>query len=244
MAAQVADPQKIRRKGAGFPLSPLMLFLALAVFGGSFVAYVLWPTWSDAPVALDAPALPITIDGVLFEVPPAAIRAAVERHSGPHERIDLDFLWPSLLPPPDGPSSMQTATTASTSEAAERLFVTIAPLGAVLPPNERLRSIYPRYVEATASAGADGLAILPFRAGSPYQGEDLVYVADGPDRFFARCTRQVGIVPGNCLADRQVERVVVTLRFARDWLKDWRDVSAGFDRLLAQLRQESAIRNH
>jgi len=242
--AQVAYPQKTRRRRTGLPLLPLALLLALALLGGSFVAYALWPTWSAAPVALDAPALPITIEGVLFEVPPGAIRAAVERHAGAHERIDLAFLWPSLLPPPpDDGSPIQTPATAATKQAAERLFVTIAPLGSVLPPNERLRSIYPRYVEATASAGADGLAILPFRIGSPYQGEDLVYLAETPDRFFARCTRQVGIVPGNCIVDRQVDRVVVTLRFPRDWLKGWREVSAGIDRLLAQLEQGSGNSN-
>jgi hypothetical protein len=244
MAAHVAYPQKARRRRAGLPLLPLALLLALALFGGSFVAYVLWPTWSGAPVALDAPTIPITIEGVLFEVPPGAVRAAVERHPGAHERIDLAFLWPSLLPPPpDDSSPVQTPTAVSTEQAAERLFVTISPLGSVLPPNERLRSIYPRYVEATASAGADGLAILPFRAGSPYQGEDLVYFADAPDRFFARCTRQVGIVPGNCIVDRQVDRVVVTLRFPRDWLKGWREVSTGIDRLLAQLEQGSGNGN-
>jgi hypothetical protein len=36
---------------------------------------------------------------------------------------------------------------------------------------------------------------------------------------------------------------VVTLRFARDWLNDWRGVAAGFDRLMAQLGQGSANRN-
>jgi hypothetical protein len=236
VAAHVAYSQKVRRKRAGLPLLPLAVLLALAAFGGSFVAYVLWPTWSGASVALDAPAIPITIDGVLFEVPPGAIRAAVERHPGAHQRIDLAFQWPSLLPPPDGTSPPQTAAAASAPDGAERLFVTIAPLGSVLPPNERLRSIYPRYVEATASAGRDGLAILPFRSGSPYQGEDLVYFADAPERFFARCTRQAGIVPGSCIVDREVDRVVITLRFARDWLDDWRNVAAGFDRLLAQLR--------
>jgi hypothetical protein len=245
MAAQVAYPQKIRHRRAGLPLLPLAVLLALALFGGSFVAYVLWPTWPGTPVALNAPAIPITIEGVLFEVPPGAIRAAVERHPGAHERLDLAFLWPSLLPPADGSSPTQTAAAASSSEPAERLFVTIAALGSVLPPNERLRSIYPRYVEATASRGADGLAILPFRAGSPYQGEDLVYFAEAPDRFFARCTRQVGIVPGSCIADRAVDRAVVTLRFPRDWIKDWREVAAGFARLLGQLHpdQGSGVRS-
>ncbi len=238
MTADVVYPRKTRRKRGGFLLLPFALLIVLVLCGGSVVTYLLWPTWSGAPVALDAPTIPITVAGVLFEIPPRAIRAAVERHPGPHERIDLAFLWPSLTPPPPDDSSapQQTWPAAKVPANVARLFVTIAPLGSVLPPNQRLRSIYPRYVEATASAGADGLAILPFRAGSPYQGEDLVYFSDAPERFFARCTRQAGIVPGSCIADREIGAAVVTLRFARDWLKDWREVSAGFDRLLAQLR--------
>ena len=70
------------------------------------------------------------------------------------------------------------------ANASDRLFVTIAALGAVLAPAERLRSIYPRYVEAQATAGPDGLAFLPFRAGTPYLGEDLVYLGEQPEQFF------------------------------------------------------------
>jgi hypothetical protein len=237
--AHLAFPQKITRKRGGFSLLPLALLLALALFAGTFVAYALWPTWPGAPAPLDAPSLPITIDGVLFEVPPGAIRAAVQRHPGPHERIDLAFQWPSLTPPPpDGSPQQQSPAASEAAQPTGRLFVTIEPLGSVLPPNERLRSIYPRYVAARASAGAEGLAILPFRADSPYQGEDLVYFADAPERFFARCTRQAGVVAGNCIVDRGIGRAVVALRFARDWLKDWRGVAAGFDRLLARLHPE------
>jgi hypothetical protein len=234
--AHLAFPQNIARKRRGFLLAPFALLLAFALFGGGFVAYVLWPTWPGVPAPLDAPTLPITVAGVLFEVPPRAIRTAVQRHPGPHERIDLAFEWPSLTPPPpDEAPQTQSPDAVNPAQATGLLFATIAPLGSVLPPNERLRSIYPRYVAAAASGGADGLAILPFRADSPYRGEDLVYAADAPERFFARCTRQVGIVEGNCIVDRAVGGAVVTLRFARDWLKDWRGAAAGFDRLLAEL---------
>lgn len=237
--AHLAFPRNVARKRRSFLLPPAALLLALALFGGSFVAYVLWPTWPGAPAPLNAPTFPITIEGVLFEVPPAAIRAAVQRHPGPHERIDLAFEWPSLTPPPDGAPQTQSPEAAKAADATGRLFVTIVPLGSVLPPNERLRSIYPRYVEAKASAGPDGLAILPFRSDSPYQGEDLVYFADTPERFFARCTRQAGVVAGNCIVDRNIGGAVITLRFARDWLTDWRNVAAGFDRLIARLRNRS-----
>jgi hypothetical protein len=112
-------------------------------------------------------------------------------------------------------------------------------LGAVLPPAERLRNIYPRYIEAQATAGADGLAILPFRAGTPYEGEDLIYLAANPEQFFARCTRQLGAVPGTCIHERALDAAEITLRFPREWLDDWRSVAAGFNRLVAQLRPQA-----
>jgi hypothetical protein len=250
MTAQATFSRKPRRRAGCLLLLPLALLIGLFA-AGSFVAYVLWPTWPSTPVSLDAPALPVTVAGVLFELPPAAIRAAVQRHPGPHERIDLVFLWPSLTPPladakNDGvPLSRVEASGSAApspkSEAADadgRLFVTVTALGSLLPPAERLHSIYPHYVEAQTTVRADGLAILPFRAGTPYEGEDLVYFAENADRFYARCTRPNGIVPGTCIQERALEAADITLRFPRDWLDDWQNVAAGFDRLIAQLHPQ------
>jgi hypothetical protein len=116
--------------------------------------------------------------------------------------------------------------------------VTIAGSGGVLAPLERLRTIYPRYVAAQANAGPDGLAFLPFRSGTPYDGEDLVYFGNNPQEFFARCTYQIGAVRGTCISERTLDGAQITIRFPRDWLNDWRSVAAGFDRLAAQLRPE------
>ena len=122
--------------------------MALIVAGVAvFVSYVLWPTWPSEPVSIDAPALPITVAGVLFDVPPAAIREPVQRYPGEQERIDLVFQWPSLMPPqPDDkpvgkqPLSTENAAAAAAATESARLFVSIAGLGAELPPLERLRS--------------------------------------------------------------------------------------------------------
>ena len=242
MTAHALPRPKVRRKTGGFFVLPFVTLVVLVAGGvGAFVAYMLWPTWPNAPIAVDAPAIPITVASVLFNVPPAAIRAKVLRHPGTHERIDLAFLWPSLMPPPadakaDKPAAKaEQDAAAPPANASDRLFVTIAALGAVLAPAERLRSIYPRYVEAQATAGPDGLAFLPFRAGTPYQGEDLVYLGEQPERFFARCTRPNGPVRGTCIYERSVDAAEITLRFPREWLEDWRGLAAGFDRLLAQL---------
>jgi len=221
----------------------LLTVLGLLVIGaGIFVAFALWPTWPGTVILLEAPAIPTTVAGVLFDVPPAAIRNVVQRHAGPNDRIDLAFMWPSLLPPPsDAKAGEQARLAGSTApDPGARFFVTIAPLGPVLPPLERLRGIYPRYVESEATAGADGLAILPFRKGSPYAGEDLVYLSGSPEQFFARCTRDVQDVPGTCINERLIDAAEVTFRFPRAWLEDWRNVSAGFDRLAAQMHPQSS----
>lgn len=249
MTAQATPSTRLRRRRGGFTVLPLSFLVVPLVAAACFIAYVLWPSWPSTPVAPDAPPIPITVAGVLFEIPPAAIRAAVQRHPGPHERVDLAFEWPSLAPQhPDGKTDEPRLAGAETGGAvapspkpdcadmAGRLFVTIAGLGSLLSPSERLRDIYPHYVEAQAKAGNDGLAILPFRSGTPYEGEDLIYVAAVPERFYARCSRKSAVMPGICIHERLIGTADMTLRFPRDWAeKDWRNIAAGFDRLIAQL---------
>jgi hypothetical protein len=221
-----------------WPFACLVLAVAAAA---AFISDVLWPSWPSAPIALDAPPMPITVAGALFEIPPAAIREAVQRHPGQHERIDLVFSWPALTPAAkarlrdNAPLSPENAFAAASQAENERLFVTIAGVAGVLPPLERLRTIYPRYVAAQAGAGPEGLAILPFRGGTPYEAEDLVYAVNDPEQFFARCTRQVGAIVGMCISERALDGAQISMRFPRDWLNDWRNVAAGFDRLVTQL---------
>jgi hypothetical protein len=239
MTVQAVLRYTVLRRSRGTWLT-LGLVAVLTAAAGAFVSYVLWPTWPRSNVPLDAPAIPVTIAGVLFNVPPAAIRAPVQRHPGAHERIDLAFLWPSLEPPAaDGSVSKAPAVdengAATAPRADERLFVSVAGLGAVLPPLTRLRTVYPRYIEATATAGPDGLAIVAFRAGTPYEGEDLVYVAEKPEQFFALCSRPNRSLPGTCTQERSLDAAEITLRFSRGWLEDWRGAAARFDRLVAQL---------
>src|SRR5437764_10005436 len=101
MTAVAKQHAKIARKrsvSAGL-LFALTTLVALIVLAAAFVALVLWPRWPGTAVAPDAPALPITVGGVLFNLPPAAIRVPIQRHPGAQERVDLAFLWPSLVAP-------------------------------------------------------------------------------------------------------------------------------------------------
>jgi hypothetical protein len=203
-------------------------FIAVAA---AYVVAVLWPRWPGA-TATDVPSLPITIAGVLFNVPPMAFRIAVQRHAGAQERIDLAFLWPSLDPP--DPAARPVPT--DDPQPFDRLFVTIAAADGVLAPMARFRDIYPRYLGDGPYKGPDGLAVSLFRDGTPYQNEDLFFDTADPENFIVRCTRPAGgPTPGTCLLERRVGAAEVTVRFPRDWLADWRGLAAGVDRLIAKV---------
>jgi hypothetical protein len=223
---------------AGNPLLlPLLTFTAAALVAVCYIGYVLWPRWPAAPQRIDAPAFPITVAEVSFNVPPAAIRVPLQRRPGAHERVDLAFLWPSLEPP--DPSRKQPppelSALAAPTPALDRLFMTIATAGDTLSPEERVRTVYPRYTMAEEEPGPSGLTVLPFREGTPYQGEDLLFAAAVPG-FLVRCTRNgPGPMPGTCLHERRIGAADLVLRFPRDWLGDWRTVADRIDRLIARI---------
>ncbi len=222
-----------RRRPAGHnPLAaPLMAFAGAVVIAALYIAYVLWPRWPEAPVALNAPSLPIVVAGVTFNIEPAAIREAIERRPGTQDRVDLAYLWPSLAPP----DPAVKPTLGRPVNPNERLFVTIAAGEATLPLIERVKEIYPRYLVPEPSAGPDGLTLRGFRDGTPYQGEELVFEQQAPEHFLARCSRKGVTNSGTCLLERRIGKADVTFRFPRDWLGDWKTIAAGIDRLLARL---------
>jgi hypothetical protein len=172
----------------------------------------------------------------VFNVPPAAIRFKPQRRPGIQPRIDMTFMWPSLDPPDGRIKPLPTEQ----PHVTDRLFATIVAADSTLPPLERLKVIYPRYLEGGSVVGVDGLNTQGFRAGSPYNGEDLILDPNAPERFLLRCTRQVGSTPAMCLHERRIAGADVTLRFPREWLSDWRTVASAIDRLVSGFRPQQA----
>jgi hypothetical protein len=221
-----------KRHRAHNPLAaPLMVFTAVGIAAALYVAYVLWPRWPEAQVALNAPSLPIVVAGANFNIEPAAIREAIERRPGVQERVDLAYLWPSLVPP----DPAVKPTVGAPVDPNKRLFVTIASGELTLPLIARVQDIYPRYLVPEPTAGPEGLTLRGFRDGTPYQGEELVFESKTPEHFLARCSRVGVINSGTCLLERRIGSADITFRFPRDWLNDWTSVADGIDRLLARL---------
>jgi hypothetical protein len=220
------------RRGGHNPLFwPVIVFAVVCVAAALYVAYVLWPRWPDVPVAVDAPSMPIVVAGTPFNIQPAAIRIPVQRRTGSQSRVDLAYLWPSLIPPDPSVKVIDGAPV----DPNERMFLTIQAGDGTLPLADRLKNIYPRYMEKEPAVGPDGLTVRPFSDGSPYQGEDLIIETDAAEHFTARCSRKGVSNTGTCLLERRIGNADLTFRFPRDWLNDWKSVAAGIDKLLARL---------
>jgi hypothetical protein len=219
------------RKDPRSHMIPVMVAALIASAAVALVAYLLWPTWGSD--AANAPArLPVSVGGALFNVPASAIRWKIQRHTGPQERVDLSFTFPSLEAP-EAPKHVSADTVEEKVQPIDRIFVSISAHHDTLAPDARVRTIYPRYLEQASTPVDDGLTMRTFRDGSPYGNEDL-FVATAPS-LDARCTRDAA-TPGMCLSERRVDGADLTFRFPRSWLSQWRDVADAMDRLTVQLR--------
>ena len=230
----LSTAQNIARNTRSDPRAHLLpIGLACAVAAGAIglVAYLLWPTW-EPDIASGPARLPVSIGNTLFNVPAAAIRMKIQRHSGPQERIDLSFTFPSLEPP-EAQKRVSAGNLDDAVQPIDRIFLSIAAHHDSLAPDIRTRTIYPRYLDQTTTAGEDGLTMRAFREGSPYSNEDL-FLAGAPN-ISARCTRDAA-TPGMCLSERRIEGADLTFRFPRSWLAQWHEVADAMDRLTLQLR--------
>jgi hypothetical protein len=208
----------------------IVLGALLATAAIAIVAYLLWPTWGVVP-ATGPDRLPVSVGDTLFNVPPAAVRMKIQRHTGPQERVDLFFDFPSLQPP-DASKHVSAEQVDEMPQPLDRIFVSISAHHGVMAPDVRVNTIYPRYLAPDMMPVQDGLIMRSFRAGTPYDGEDLFLAQQPP--LVARCTRDAK-TPGMCLAERRIDGADLTFRFPRSWLSRWRDVSDAVERLTAQL---------
>jgi len=221
----------IRAKHGVLTLPALMLIGGVALSVG-YIAYTLWPRWPGEPVAIDAPSIPVTIGSVTFNFPPAAIRRPVQRRPGTQERVDLAWLWPSLTPPDPAVTPEPVLSSAS----VDRVFVTVSAADG-LPPAERIKTIYPRYLDTRIVDGPNGLASRPFRNGTPYEGEELIYDPQNGERFMVRCSQNgKAATLGICLYEKRIGDADVVVRFPRDWLDDWQGVTEKLEKLVASFR--------
>jgi hypothetical protein len=156
----------------------------------------------------------------------------VQRRPGTQDRVDLAFLWPSLAPP----DLSHKPEPISSASALDRVFVTVVASDG-LSPAERIKTIYPRYLDTRIAGAPNGLAARPFRASTPYQGEELIFDPADPERFTVRCSENgKASTLGICFYERRIADADIVVRFPRDWLADWQPVRERVEKLVENFR--------
>ena len=82
--------------------------------------------------------------------------------------------------------------------------------------------IYPRYIETGDVPGPTGLTVMPFRADTPYRGEDLFY-ARRPTAS-SRAARATWARRRASASTRDLSAATSSRALPRAWLGDWRVV--------------------
>lgn len=232
----MAAPLPSRARKRHNPYLPILASVVIGSAAAASIVYLLQPTWQPQQSASEPATLPVTIGHTLFNVPTAAIRVKLQKHAGPQDRVDMSFLYPSLKPPTAQKhvtAAEAEAEAASKVEPIDRIFVSLIAHHGAVSPEERTKTIYPRYLESDASTVEDTLMVQAFRPGTPYAGEDL-FMADG-ESFTTRCSRDAR-TPGMCLSERRIGDADLNFRFPRAWLAHWRDVADALDKLTDQLQ--------
>ena len=158
-------PRRTGRHQRRHHVVPLIASCVIGACALAAIVYLLWPTWTFE-TAGDPDRLPVTIGNTLFNVPTKSIRVKLQKRTGPQERVDLAFMYPSLTPP-EAPKHVTASTVDEDIQPIDRIFLSISAHHGALSPEERVRTIYPRYLDSGASNVADTLTVQAFRNGMP-----------------------------------------------------------------------------
>lgn len=200
-------------RGKSFTFALTGLVLVAIGLGAALVARRLSPQVAPAP-------LDVALGEARLRPPGPYVRAPLDRAGGQLERLDLAVAFPGFGPA--GPLDGKTPETGV-------IFITLTPSDRAIEPAARPVTLYGRFLEEDALSDATGLILRRFRAGSPYELEDL-YIAPPEGRAFsARCTRPRQPADGlgeTCLTMLRIGALDAQLRYSPALLPHWESIAA------------------
>jgi hypothetical protein len=105
----------------------------------------------------------------------------------------------------------------------------LKPADPALDPAERTARLYQRFLDENSWSHPGGLVARAFVNGSPFEGDELFYVAPEGRDFAARCRRPDPSrkTPNTCVAVFRLGDLDVELRFAASLLSQWSALKDG-----------------
>ncbi len=188
--------------------------VALALVGAGALAY--------RRLAAPAPRFAVaTIGGERLTLANAYLRSS---RAGAAELVAF---FPDFAPA--GGFADVAAATDLDDRFARLVFIGLKPADPALDPAERTARLYQRFLDENSWSHPGGLIARAFVDGSPFEGDELFYVAPEGREFAARCRRPdpARKTPNTCIADFRLGDLDVELRFAASLLSQWSALKEG-----------------
>jgi len=159
------------------------------------------------------------------------------REDGATDALDLAAFFPGFSPA--GDLSDVTAGADLAERFARIVFVRAKPSDSSPDPAERPAKLYQRFLEENSWSHPGGLVARAFVDGSPFEGDELYYVAPEGREFAARCRRPdpERKTPNTCIYDFRLGELDVEMRFSAALLAEWATLKAGVRGLIEAARR-------
>jgi hypothetical protein len=159
------------------------------------------------------------------------------RQGGAMDVLQLAAFFPEFSP------AAETGDVDAHTDLGERLartvFLTARPADPSLDPTERPARLYQRFLDENSWSHPGGLVARAFVDGSPFEGDELYYVAPDGREFAARCRRPdpARKTPNTCIADLRLGDLDIEMRFSAALLAQWESLKAGARGLIESARR-------
>lgn len=223
------------RKHSGW-LVPLVLVALTGTLCALFLLYYLAPNPNSLIEEHTSPSaaayrVQLRIGSISLTVPANYLPYPSERSGGPRREVALY----AELPDFHGFSDATSGDFVGNSPNSRVVHILITRETFDVAESARLKRIYlNEVVDSRGRPGSAGLVKYVFRSDSGYRGEDLFVGWDGGADIVMRCTQPGPNVPSpNCIREVQYEPgILLSYRFKRSQLADWRRIARGVLRLV------------
>ncbi len=224
-------------------LIPLAVFTVTAALSALVLAYYFAPTPPELVTEQRSPTedsskVTLNIGPMEFRIPGDYLLFASARKGGMKKKVALVAFLPDLR----GYSASDSQALASNTPNSDVVYLQLREEQFNISEKERLERIYlTQVVSHEGKPGPFGLKQYTFLPQTGYRDDDL-FVGDtdaGP--MALRCTRPSKIAPSpNCLREILLAPgVILTYRFKRTHLEDWKEIDKRIRKHIASFTKES-----
>jgi hypothetical protein len=236
-SGQDGDCAKTAQPHSGWQVLIWFGLIAVAIFA-LFLLYYFLPTpiaWIETrpnPTAATRP-VHLSVGGKRFLIPANYIVYSSERQRGPHRRLTLAALMPDFR----GYSLAHAPQFADDSARSQVVHLRIWADDLALSETAQLQRVLLTFVKSPqGKTGPFGLIHYRFRGDNGYRGQDLFVGVYNGQTIVLRCWRAAGSNQApDCMRDLRLgHNVVLSYRFKRAYLGQWRQIAQGVRQLIAK----------